>query len=55
MTTIPAFLALGAPTSPASVHGCPHAQELALPKSIKSGNFILAMAVIRWMPVQNPA
>jgi hypothetical protein len=35
--------------------GCPHVEDLALPKSLRSGNFILARAIIRWMPVQNPA
>jgi hypothetical protein len=49
-----AFPALGAPMSPAWVHGCTHVEELALPKSLKSCNFILAKAV-RWMSVQNPA
>jgi len=51
----PALPALGGPMSPARVRGCPHAEDLALPKSLKSGNFILAKAVIRWMPVQNLA
>jgi hypothetical protein len=41
--------ALGAPMSPARVHGSPHVEELALPKSLKSCNFTLAKAVIRWM------
>jgi hypothetical protein len=27
----------------------PRAEELALPKSLESGNFTLATAVIRWM------
>ena len=49
MTTKPAFPALGAPMSPAWVHGSPHVEDLALPKSLKSGNFTLAKAVIRWM------
>ena len=49
MTTKPAFPALGAPTSPAWVHGSPHVEDLALPKSLRSGNFTPAMAVIRWM------
>src|SRR5262249_62334391 len=35
--------------SPARVHGCPHIERLALSKSLKSGNFALAKAVIRWM------
>jgi hypothetical protein len=33
----------------------PHVEDLALPKSSRSGNFILAKAVIRWMSVQNPS
>jgi hypothetical protein len=33
MTTKPLFSALGAPMSPARVHGSPHVEELALPKS----------------------
>jgi hypothetical protein len=49
MTTKPAFPALGAPMSPAWVHGSSRVEELALPKSLKSGNFTLAKAVIRWM------
>jgi hypothetical protein len=55
MTTIPAFPALGAPMSSAWVNGCPHVEDLALPKSLRSGNFTLAKAFIRWMSVQNPA
>jgi hypothetical protein len=35
----PAFPALGAAMLPASVHGSPHVEELALPKSLKGGNF----------------
>jgi hypothetical protein len=27
----------------------PHVEDLALPKSLKSGNFTLAKALIRWM------
>ena len=50
MTTKPAFPAFGAPMSPAWVHGSPRVEELALPKSLKSCNFTLANAVIRWMP-----
>jgi hypothetical protein len=42
MTTKPAFPALGAPTPPAWAHGCPHVEDLALPKSLRNGNFILA-------------
>ena len=49
MTTKPVFPALGAPMSPAWVHGSPRVEELALPKSLKSCNFTLAKAVIRWM------
>jgi hypothetical protein len=49
MTTKPAFPALGGPMSPAWVHGSPHVEDLALPKSLKSGNFTPAKAVIRWM------
>jgi len=41
-----AFPGLGAPMSPAWVHGSPHVEELALPKSLKSCNFTLAKAVI---------
>jgi hypothetical protein len=35
--------------SPEWVHGSPHVEDLALPKSLKSCNFTLAKAVIRWM------
>jgi hypothetical protein len=49
MTTKPIFPALGAPMSPAWVHGSPRVEELALPKSLKSCNFTLAKVVIRWM------
>ena len=49
MTTKPAFSALGAPMSLAWVHGSPHVEDLALPKSLKSGNFTVAKAVIRRM------
>jgi hypothetical protein len=45
------FPALGTPMSPAWVHRCPHVEDLALPKSLRSGNFILAKAVIWWMSV----
>jgi hypothetical protein len=38
MTTKPVFPALGAPTSLAWVHGSPRVEELALPKSVESGN-----------------
>jgi hypothetical protein len=34
MTTKPIFPALGAPMSPAWVHGSPRVEELALPKSL---------------------
>jgi hypothetical protein len=54
MTTKPAFPALGAPMSPAWVHGSPRVEELALPKSLKSCNFTLAKAVIRWMSAKAP-
>jgi hypothetical protein len=33
----------------------PSRRGLALPKSLRSGNFTLVKAVIRWMSVQNPA
>ena len=36
---------------PAWVHGSPHVEDLALPKSLKSCNFTVAKAVIRWMSV----
>jgi hypothetical protein len=49
MTTKPAFPALGAPMSPEWVHGSPHVEDLALPKSLKSCNFTLDKAGIRWM------
>jgi hypothetical protein len=52
MTTKPIFPALGAPMSPAWVHGSPRVEELALPKSLKSCNFTLAKVVIRWMSAQ---
>jgi hypothetical protein len=52
MTTKPVFPALGAPMSPAWVHGSPRVEELALPKSLKSCNFTLAKVVIRWMSVK---
>ena len=47
--TKPAFPPLGAPMSPAWVHGSPHVEDLALPKPLRSGNITLAKAVIRWM------
>jgi hypothetical protein len=40
--TKPAFPALGAPMSPARVHGSPRVEDLALPKSLGCGNFTLA-------------
>ena len=49
MTMKPAFPALGAAMLPAPVHGSPHVEELALPKSLKGGNFTPAKAVIRWI------
>jgi hypothetical protein len=49
MMTKPVFPALGALMSPAWVHGSPRVEDLALPKSVESGNFTLAKAVIRWM------
>jgi len=52
MTTKPAFPALGAPMLPAWVHGSPHVEDLALPKSLNSGNFTPAEAFIRWMSVE---
>jgi len=55
MTTSPAFPALGAPMSPAWAHGRPQVADLALPKSLISGTFTLAKAVIWWMSLQNPA
>jgi hypothetical protein len=54
MTTKPAFPALGAPMSPVWVHGSPRVEDLAMPKSLKSCNFTLAKAVIRWMSVLSP-
>ncbi len=51
MTTKSAFPALYALISPAWERGSPHVEDLALPKSLKSGNFTLAKAIIRWMSV----
>jgi hypothetical protein len=51
MTTKSAFPALYALISPAWERGSPRVEDLALPKSLKSGNFTLAKAVIRWMSV----
>ena len=44
MTPKPAFPALGAPMSPAWVHGSPHVKDLALLKSLRSCNLTLAKA-----------
>jgi len=52
MTTKSAFPALYALISPAWERGSPRVEDLALPKSLKSGNFTLAKAVIRWMSVK---
>ena len=49
MTTKSAFPALYALISPAWERGNPRVEDLALPKSLRSGNFTPAMAVIRWM------
>jgi hypothetical protein len=53
-TTKSAFPTLGAPMSPAFVHGHPHVEDLVLPNSLKSCNFTLAKAVIRWMSGKAP-
>jgi hypothetical protein len=42
---------VGAPLSPACVHGSPHVELLALPISFESGNLTLVKAVIPWMSV----
>jgi hypothetical protein len=34
--------------SPAWVHGGPYVEDLALPRSLKSGNVTLTKAVIQW-------
>ena len=34
------------------IDGSPRAEELALPKSVKSGNFGFAKVVIRWLSVE---
>jgi hypothetical protein len=52
MTTKPAFPALGAPMSPAWVHGSPRVEELALSKSVETSNLNLNKGVIRWMSVK---
>jgi hypothetical protein len=49
MKTKPAFPALRAPMSLAWVHGSLHVEDFASPKSLKSGNFTLAKAIIRWL------
>jgi hypothetical protein len=49
-----AFSALGAPMSLAWMHGSPHVEGLALPKSVESGKLSLNKAGIRWMSV-NPS
>jgi hypothetical protein len=49
MTTKPAFPALGAPMSPAWVHGSPHVEDSALPKSVENSYLSVNKAVIRWM------
>jgi hypothetical protein len=51
MTTKPVFPALGAPMSPAWVHGSPRVEELALPRSVESGTLSLNKVGIRWMSV----
>jgi hypothetical protein len=51
MTPKPPFPALGAPISPAWVHGSPHVKDLALPKSVELGNLSLNKVGIRWMSV----
>jgi hypothetical protein len=47
--SLSAFPALYALISPAWERGSPRVEDLALPKSLRSGNFTPAMAVIRWM------
>jgi hypothetical protein len=44
--------ALGAPMSPALVHGRRCVEELALPKSVAMGNLSFNKPVIRWMLAQ---
>jgi hypothetical protein len=51
MTTKPAFPALGAPMSPAWVHGSPHVEDSALPKSVENSYLSVNKAVIRWMSI----
>jgi hypothetical protein len=45
-----AFPALYALISPAWERGSPRVEDLALPKSVESGNLSLNKAGIRWMP-----
>ena len=52
MTTKPAFPALGAPMSPAWVHGSPHVEDLELPKSVENSYLSVNKAVIRWMSIK---
>jgi hypothetical protein len=54
MTTKPAFPALGAPMSPAWVHGGPLLEGLALPRFIDSGSLGSAKAVIGGFRLKNP-
>lgn len=49
MTKKPAFLALGAPMSPAWMRGSRRVEEAALPKSVESSYISVNKAVIRWM------
>jgi hypothetical protein len=49
MTTKSAFPTLGAPISPAFVHGRPRVEGLALPKSVDSGNLSVNKVVVQWM------
>ena len=51
MTTKPVFPALGAPMSPAWVHGSHHVEDLALPKSVESGKLSLNKVGIGRMSV----
>jgi hypothetical protein len=54
MTAKPAFPALGAPMSPAWVHGSHHVEDLALPKSVESGKLSLNKVGIGRMSVERP-
>jgi hypothetical protein len=49
MPTKSAFAALSALMSLAWVHGSPHVEGLALPKSVESDKLSLNEAGIRWM------